>query len=152
MNKTPEQILQEVSTTNPHDLYIKGVKFLEKNGALKCKSTGNLTNLTKEAWGITKVRKIEGSQLFRYTGSEKGDVGVDRSCGCLTQVKSGDYSSYYWQVTEAIREDNLIPATILNSDTLTERQLYRFAQWQTWLDENIPDRMNVEDFYKYFFG
>ena len=142
MNKTPEQILEEVSTTNPNEIYLSEMQECEENKNEKKDYYGYPVSYHYKAW--TLASEIKGRKLFRYTGSgvanEKNENGTS-SCGCLTQVKYEDYDAYNLTVAEAIKLDDVIPEAKKNM-ILTKEQLYRFAQWQTWLDENIPNRYN----------
>ena len=146
MDKTPEQILEEVETINPNDLYIKGIEYLIENKDKKY--TILQFSIFFKAWALGGGL-IQGSQLFRYGGKGKNDNIAEENenrCGCLTQMKMDSNQSYNMSIYKALIQDHLIPFDMNSETMLTEEQLYRFAKWQTWLDQNIEDRRSVEEF------
>ena len=125
MDKTPEQILQEVSTTNPNDEYLEALDYLLKNTNKIVDLYGSEVSYHFKAWNIGS-KKTKGWKLFKY---------VQEGCGCLTQVKYHRYPSGDSTIGKAIELDDKIPDIVEDMD-LDPDQLYRFAQWQTWLDNN----------------
>jgi hypothetical protein len=69
-----------------------------------------------------------GSVLFKATGH---GIYLDR-CGCLTQVKAGQFPAYTPRLTRAILADDRIP---LHGRAITVDHLPIFAGWQRRLDQ-----------------
>ena len=140
MNQTPEQILEEVKTTNPNEACIKALNYLLKNREKIEEIEEEEVSYHFKAWNI--AYNIEGSILFRFTGNGPNNRLNSKDsfgCGCLTQVKYYGMDSYNNIIRDAIILDTRI-VEIYKNTQLTEEQIFAFAQWQTWLDINIPNR------------
>ncbi len=63
--------------------------------------------------------------LFRYCGD-------GYRCGCLTQVKAGQYEAATPELTTEIRADHRIPS---DPESITVLDLPVFAEWQRRMDK-----------------
>ena len=67
--------------------------------------------------------------LFQYV-TKSGTKEV--FCGCLTQIRSGEYAASIPELTEQIRNDTRIPKY---SHLIRENHLPVFAEWQRKIDK-----------------
>ncbi len=78
-----------------------------------------------------KSEWFSGEDLFQMAGD-------GRQTGCLTMIrKEKRWTSETPELTEAIRNDNRIPA---DADDITLADLPVFAEWQRRLDRELPSR------------
>ena len=88
------------------------------------------------AWSCPN--EIGNGCLFQYVTknghSSSRNYDNTRSCGCLTQIKTGQLVAYTEELTLAIQADNRIPR---NSNTITKESLPVFAEWQRKADKEI---------------
>lgn len=100
------------------DKYDDAIAYLEKN-------PGEIL----DAWGFPSTHSA--GCLFSYVGAtnSRGD-----SCGCLTQVKSGDSPAKTARLTKAIRKDARIPE---RPQDIELKHLQVFAEWQRRIDKEL---------------
>ena len=77
--------------------------------------------------------------LFARAGSIPRGISGDETCGCLTQVRAGEYGykAQTPELTRAIRADHRIPKRV--GDIRLDR-LDPLREWQRRLDEIYPGR------------
>lgn len=112
------------------DVYDKAIAFLRKH-----------PERIYRAW-VDPTRE-PGGALFSFTSrSRKAELsrethpiyGDRMSCGCLTQIRGGDYAAPTKALTAAIRDDERIPAI---STLIDVESLPVFAEWQRRLDKEL---------------
>lgn len=89
---------------------------------------------------------IDKGCLFSYCSPNNSyftynEDGSQESCGCLTQVKSGQEVAYTEKLTQLIRENPLIPA---NPEEIKQDRtvLEEFAKLQRLMDQTIRRETN----------
>jgi hypothetical protein len=70
-------------------------------------------------------------------GSRMYAIGNNATCGCLTEVKAGNFRAYTHELTAAIRADNRIPE---DGSEITSADLPVFAEWQRRIDAGLGRR------------
>lgn len=84
----------------------------------------------QDAWGFPGTDPA--GCLFESTGRNPRDS--EDVCGCLTQVRRGDYDGPTPELTALIRADARIPC---GSKQITLADLPVFAEWQRKLDTEL---------------
>jgi hypothetical protein len=88
----------------------------------------------ERAWGQPEFTPV-GCCLFQYANSS-GYIrsSVNGVCGCLTEVRRGNWSAETAELTNAIRADIRLPRS---GATITVEHLPVFAEWQRRLDVEL---------------
>lgn len=70
-----------------------------------------------------------------FQGATKnGHIDLDAGCGCLTQIRCGFLKAETPELTEAIKSDMRIPASVLS---VKVNHLPIFAEWQRRIDKEL---------------